>query len=174
MPGLSQKDRLLPSLLDRLRAREDDRALYSENRLRESVKRDLAWLFNTTSLEAVQDLSGHPEVARSVLNFGLPSFAGQPLSSLSLADVEAALRRAILDFEPRLMRSTVKIRIEKDAAQMNHNALSFTITADLWAQPLPLHILLRTNLDLESGHVEVLDASGSTSASSSSGGPEQR
>jgi type VI secretion system protein ImpF len=162
MPGLSQKDRLLPSLLDRLRGREEERALYSEHRLRESVKRDLAWLFNTTNFETVQDLSAHPEVARSVLNFGLPSLAGQPLSSLSLADVEAALRRAILDFEPRLMRSTVKIRIERDTQQMNHNALSFTISADLWAQPLPLHILLRTNLDLESGHVEVLDASGAS------------
>lgn len=160
MPGLLQKDRLLPSLLDRLRARDDERALYSEHRLRESVKRDLAWLFNTTNLETVRDLSAHPEVARSVLNFGLPSLAGHPLSSLSLTDLEAALRRAIVDFEPRLMRSTVKIRLEKDPGQMNHNALSFTISADLWAQPLPLHILLRTNLDLETGHVEIFDGTG--------------
>lgn len=160
MPGLSQKDRLLPSLLDRLRGREDDRGLFSEHRLRESVKRDLAWLLNTTNFEAVQDLSQHPEVARSVLNYGLPSLAGHTLSSVQVGVLEELLRQTILNFEPRLMRSSVQIRLEKNQSQMNHNALSFTISADLWAQPLPLHILLRTQLDLENGHVEVLDASG--------------
>ena len=159
MPGLSQRDRLLPSLLDRLRGREDDRGLFSEHRLRESVKRDLAWLLNTTNFEATQDLSGHPEVARSVINFGMPSLAGHTLSTVNTADLEAGLRQAIVDFEPRLVRSSVRIRLVKNQTQMNHNALSFTISADMWAQPLPLHILLRTQLDLESGHVEVLDGS---------------
>ena len=32
----------------------------------------------------------------------------------------------------------------------NHNALSFEIEGDLWAQPVPLRLLLQTDLDLES------------------------
>lgn len=41
---------------------------------------------------------------------------------------------------------------------MNHNALSFEIEGDLWAQPVPLRLLLQTDVDLESGHVRVLNA----------------
>ena len=44
---------------------------------------------------------------------------------------------------------------------MNSNALVFTIVADLWAQPLPLHILLRTQVDLENGTVEVMEGGAS-------------
>ena len=124
------------------------------------MKRDLAWLFNTTNFEVVQDLSEYPEVKRSVVNFGLPSLAGRTASSVRPEDLEDAFRQAVLDFEPRLIRSSVRITLEKQE-EMNHNALVFTISADLWAQPLPLHILLRSQLDLESGHVEVLEAGAS-------------
>jgi len=41
---------------------------------------------------------------------------------------------------------------------MNHNALSFEIEGDLWAQPMPLRLLLQTDMDLESGHVRVVHA----------------
>ena len=157
MAGISQKERLQPSLLDRLRSDEDDRG-FSEQRLRESVKRDLAWLFNTTNFASVQDLSEYPEVARSVINFGLPSLAGLVASGLKTSELQEALRKAIVDFEPRLARSSVRVSLEKDQSQMNHNALVFTIAAELWAQPLPLHILLRTQVDLESGGVQVLEA----------------
>jgi type VI secretion system protein ImpF len=157
MAGISQKERLQPSLLDRLRSDDDERG-FSEQRLRESVKRDLAWLFNTTNFESVHDLSAYPEVARSVVNFGLPSLAGLASSSVKTEELQEAFRKAILDFEPRLARSSVRVSLEKDQAQMNHNALVFTISAELWAQPLPLHIMLRTQVDLENGGVQVLEA----------------
>ena len=38
---------------------------------------------------------------------------------------------------------------------MSLNALSFLIEADLWAQPIPTHLYIRSTLDLETGHVEV-------------------
>lgn len=41
-----------------------------------------------------------------------------------------------------------------------HNTIEFEIRGELWAQPVPLDILLRTRLDLEAGQVEVRDASG--------------
>ena len=70
MQGISQKDRLQPSLFDRLSG--EDGRVFSEQRFRDSVKRDLAWLLNTSNFGSVQDLSRHPEVASSVVNFGLP------------------------------------------------------------------------------------------------------
>jgi type VI secretion system protein ImpF len=40
---------------------------------------------------------------------------------------------------------------------MSHNAMCFTIEAELWAQPLPLRLFLRTDLDLETGEVSVAE-----------------
>ena len=39
-----------------------------------------------------------------------------------------------------------------------HNVIEFEIRGHLWAQPVPLEILLRTQLDLEAGQVDVRDA----------------
>ena len=39
-----------------------------------------------------------------------------------------------------------------------HNIIEFEIRGRLWAQPVPLELLLRTQLDLEAGQVVVHDA----------------
>ena len=59
------------------------------------------------------------------------------------------------DFEPRLLKSSIKVKIIADSQKMNHNALCFGIEAELWAQPLPLRLFLRTDIDLETGTVNV-------------------
>jgi type VI secretion system protein ImpF len=38
--------------------------------------------------------------------------------------------------------------------------MCFTIEAELWAQPLPLRLFLRTELDLETGEVKVAEVAG--------------
>ena len=164
MAELTQKERLQPSLLDRLTddAREQseesrEKRVLSPARLRECVRRDLAWLLNTTHLAALQDLAEHPEIQRSVLNFGMPDLAGRTISSVDVRAMERLLGRVIADFEPRLMKSSVKVRVIADAEKMNHNAMCFQIEAELWAQPLPLRLFLRTEIDLETGGVNVVD-----------------
>jgi len=47
-----------------------------------------------------------------------------------------------------------------DDDKMNHNAMAFDIEAELWAQPLPLRLFFRTDIDLETGAVNVIDAGG--------------
>jgi type VI secretion system protein ImpF len=44
----------------------------------------------------------------------------------------------------------------------NSNALVILIEAELWAQPLPLRLFLRTDLDLETGQVSVSEVSSGT------------
>ena len=39
-----------------------------------------------------------------------------------------------------------------------HNLVSFEITGRLWAQPYPIELLLRTNVDLETGAAQVTEA----------------
>ena len=42
---------------------------------------------------------------------------------------------------------------------MSNTAITFTIEGMLWAQPLPMRMFLHTEVDLESGHVAVVDQS---------------
>ena len=83
MAELTQKERLQPSLLDRLtddnpghQTESKTKRVLSLQQLRSSVSRDLAWLLNSGNLDAVQDLSEYPEVASSVINYGMPNIAG--------------------------------------------------------------------------------------------------
>lgn len=164
MPELIHKERLQPSLLDRLTDDERDkgaaareRSVLSLHQIRESVRRDLGWLFNSVQLGALVDLEQLPHVARSVLNFGIPDLAGRTSSSIDVAALEQMLCQAIWDFEPRLIKSSVKVRIIASDTLPRHNSLQFVIEAELWAQPLPLPLLLKTQIDLEDGNVVVVD-----------------
>jgi len=166
MAELTPKERLQPSLLDRLTDDEPDQKqeareqrVMSMRRLRQSVLRDLGWLLNSGNLGSVEDLEDCPMVAQSVVNYGLPDLAGQAASGMDLPAVERALRQAIWDFEPRILRNSVKIRSVVAQDQMNRNAVAFEIEGELWAQPVPLHLFLRTEVDLDSGTFSVSDAS---------------
>ncbi len=167
MVELTTKERLQPSLLDRLTDDEPDKLqesrekrVLSSQRLRDSVRRDLNWLFNTTNLAAIQNLDAYPEVERSTLNYGLPDLAGRTSSSVDRDLMERLLRRAIWEYEPRLLRSSIRVQLSVEASELNHNAMNFSIQAELWAQPLPLRLFLRTDLDLETGEAAVSEDSG--------------
>jgi type VI secretion system protein ImpF len=164
---LTPKERLQPSLLDRLaddepdkRQESADKRILSLQRLREGVRRDLTWLLNTPNLATVQDLDDYPEVAASTLNFGIPDLAGRTTSSLDAGIVAKLLKAAILNFEPRLLKNSVKVRIVVDPDQHSPNAVCFAVEADLWSQPLPLKLYFRTELDLEDGEARVTEVAG--------------
>src|SRR5262249_7154488 len=97
-----------------------------------------------------------PQVRNSILNYGLPPLAGAHASAVDIRRLERALRQAIIDFEPRILPDsvTVKAAIESDALD-HHNVVSLQIAGLLWAQPIPIELLLRTQLDLESGQNSV-------------------
>ena len=156
------RDRLYPSLLDRLTDEDPTRGTESRegrsssmSRLRESVLRDLNWLFNATQLS--DDLDDFPEVRGSVVNYGLPALSGRAASSIGLKDLTHELREMLLRFEPRLIPHTVRVHAES-ADEMSHNVITFRIEAQLWSQPIPLEIYKRTELDLESGQTKVVES----------------
>ena len=71
-----------------------DRRILSMRRLRECVLRDLGWLFNSLNLDSCAGPAvRYPQVAASVLNFGLPSFAGRMTSSIDPQESADRLRR---------------------------------------------------------------------------------
>lgn len=167
MAELLPQEKLQPALLDRLTDNDPDQQsesrlqrILSLDRLRDSVLRDLRWLLNTGSLSQLQDLEGHPHAARSVLNYGLPDLAGVIVHRPDLPQIERQLRQAILDFEPRIVAKTLKVRALLDESEMSHNALTFEIRGQLWAQPLPLHLFLKTSVDLDTGAVSIEERAG--------------
>jgi len=164
MAELAPRERLQPSLLDRLSDDEPgktveprERRVLSLRTLREGVLRDLAWLLNTTNLLSVSSIDGAklPHLANSVINFGVPDISGNTVASLHIGQLERGIRQAIWDFEPRLIRSTVTVRAA--ASQVEHNKLIFEIEADLWAQPYPERLYLKTELDLDRGGAVLSD-----------------
>jgi type VI secretion system protein ImpF len=155
-------DRIRPSLLDRLTDDEPGevqeaphKRFASTKQLRESVVRDLGWLLNCVRLATVQELDAHPYVAKSVLNFGLPDLAGRTSSSIDVPALEQQLRQAILDFEPRLLPSSVEVAVLKSEDTASHNNMQLLIEAKLFAHPVPLAVWLRTEIDLENGEVTI-------------------
>lgn len=159
------RERLQPSLLERLtdeapgRASEGrDARLIGPTQLRASVLRNLSNLFNAVGLGAGHDLDAWPEIGRSVLNFGLPALSGRVASSLQMRDLERELRQAVICFEPRLLADSVRVCALGDNKDPNsHNVIAFRIEAQLWAQPAPVPLSLRTELSLESGQCVVAE-----------------
>lgn len=170
MAELTPKERLQPSLLDRLtddapERREESREdrVLSPRRLKACVIRDLEWLLNCSDLDSVQDLAPYPRVADSVVNYGLPDLAGRNVSGLDVLNLERALRRAILRFEPRILRQSLSIRAVVDESKMTANAIRFDIEGELWGNPLPQRLYLKTNVDLESGEIQVSETASPSS-----------
>jgi len=165
MAELAPRERLQPSLLDRLTDDEPgntveprERRVMSLRTLREGVLRDLAWLLNTTNLLSVTTTPALPHLADSVLNYGVTGLAGNAVSNLDIAALERAIRQAIWDFEPRLIRSSVSVKAH--GTEVDGNKVDFDIEADLWAQPYPERLYLKTEFDLECGAVLVTESNG--------------
>jgi type VI secretion system protein ImpF len=73
-------------------------------------------------------------------------------------DLEEGIRSAILRFEPRVLPNTLLVEaMATDNGLGWHNVVSVRISAQVWAQPVPLELLLRTEVDLETGPVALAE-----------------
>jgi len=166
MAELTPRERLQPSLLDRLTDYEPDKKVESRDqrvlslaKLRECVMRDLTWLLNAENMASRQRVSECPEAMQSVINYGIPASAGATSTGRGRERLERQILEAIYTFEPRLIRDTVSVRTLPSSREMSKNAIEFEIEADLWAQPLPQHLYFQTEVDLDTGTYDVADRS---------------
>ena len=162
MAELTLKERLQPSLLDRLidddpaaSQESRDQRVLSIQRLRESVLRDLAWLLNCESLDNLEDLDGVPQVRTSVLTYGIPALSGNTLSGTNLGRLERRIVEAVRNFEPRILPESLAVRATASDSEMSKKSLSLEIEGELWAQPVPQRLFLRTEVDLDTGMVTI-------------------
>lgn len=154
-------ERLQPSLLDRLTDQEPgtlkegrDARVIDLTRLREIIQRDLSWLLNTNNIESTFDAKAFPNVARSVLNFGLREISGEFSTEERAELIRQSIEQAITAFEPRIIKGSVDVALHPDE-KGGEMTVSLDIRADMWAQPLPLELYLRSQVDLTTGEVEV-------------------
>ncbi len=158
MAELTPSEKLQPCLLDRLT--DDDPGKQQESRnqrvmsaakYRQAVLRDLAWLLNTYANAEQNGLDEFAEIPSSVLNYGVQNVAGMTASSLSADDMHYRLIEALRRFEPRIISNTVSIVMTVDKEEMSNRSIRFEIRGNLWTQPIPESLFIKTELDLETG-----------------------
>ena len=154
-------ERLQPSLLDRLTDAEPARATEAPEqrvidirRLREIVQRDLSWLRNTNNAEPWIDPDRHPHAARSVLNYGIADLSGVYSTQGRTEAIRVSLHRAIEIYEPRLRPGTLVIEL-RTVRTGRDVVLAFDIRAEMWAEPVPLELYLRSEIDITTGSVDI-------------------
>ncbi len=183
--GDNRRDRLQPYLLDRLT--DDDPATTAEagagrtaslGELRARLLRDLDWLLNTRICEEFDaSVAGRELASQSVLRFGVEDMSGKSVQSMRGATasrrMESAIRDAIKTFEPRIVPSTLRVRVLSgegdDAAPVSagrglsaHHVAAggqviIEISGEMFCQPANQPLLVRTRVDLESGECRVGD-----------------
>ena len=161
MADRTLSERLQPSLLDRLTDEDPartsetrDRRVIDVRRLREIVQRDLSWLLNTHNAEPWIEPESHPHAARSVLNYGIVDLSGAFSSGRRTDAIRASLRQAIELFEPRLRPGSLQIDL-KAVEGGGDVVLAFDIRAEMWAEPVPLELYLRSEIDITTGAVDI-------------------
>jgi type VI secretion system protein ImpF len=165
------RERLQPALLDRLidnardqRSEADEQRTMSKPAMRAAILRDLGWLLNAVQPLGKMAQQKHALLATSVLGYGLPPMSGQLASKVDVALLEREIHDAILRFEPRILAHDLTVRaLESTGVLDTHNVIEFEIKGSLWAQPVPLELLLRTQVDLEDGQVQLRDMTPVTS-----------
>ncbi len=156
MAGIQGRERLQPSLLDRLidhaptRLKDGPEATaFTPAQLRRAVLRDLQSLLNTSNLATIEDLSATPLVAKSTLNYGIPGFAGLLEHSSRGNSLDRDLAEAIKIYEPRIRPETLKVRARGTSETSTMPSVVFEIEGELWAQPLPQQLFLETTIEVE-------------------------
>jgi type VI secretion system protein ImpF len=149
-------ERLQPCLLDRLtddepQKKEESRTqrVVSIQRYRKGVLRDLGWLFSTSAHLPIEGkkqfkIGDFPDAARSVLNYGTRQLFG--LMAPDMETLERELELAIQLFEPRVLRQSFSVK-----AKMDRQIVTFEISGELWANPVPEKLFIKTKIDIEAG-----------------------
>jgi type VI secretion system protein ImpF len=179
MAGSDTKDRLSPPLMFAFRSaheardakkkhdlrdesgervissrRTTARVAITEPMLRREVARDLDALVNTIALESSQDLEPFEHARRSVINFGLPDIAHRSIDEISVNDVGREIATALMNFEPRLVRETIKVQRD-DAVDSNDLKVRFVVRADLFCVPLHVPIEFVADVEVDTGKIVI-------------------
>lgn len=154
-------ERLQPSLLDRLtddapgeqKERREDRVI-DVKQLREIIQRDLAALLNTSDNSGMIDPDRYPHASKSVLNYGIHEVAGDYSTAQRAEMIRKSIASAVQTFEPRIHPGSIEVQTRVGQADRNC-VITFDIRADMWAQPMPMELYLRSQVDVTTGELQL-------------------
>jgi type VI secretion system protein ImpF len=151
----AQQTGSIPSVLDRLIdpvSESAPEALWlGPNELADRVRRDVQDLLNTLAAPP-EGIEEFPEVATSILAFGLPEMPTHDLATRKDRDALAThIEKVIRTFETRL--TDVRVTLGKDVGK-SRQELPFTIEARLRIPGLPA-IRLKSSLELATRQFEI-------------------
>ena len=151
-------------LQNRHRAELESRGIVVSARvLREAVRRDIEALFNTERFElkpllsdleteqasdTLPALEDFPEVRRSVVNYGVPSFSGRSSRDFDRDLLAREIKSVLGIFEPRLKESATKVTVTLGDKVVG---LKIEIDGILIMTPTPERLRLRTTINLDNG-----------------------
>lgn len=126
---------------------------FNEQALKATVRRDMAWLLNTTNFGALVDLDPYPNIETSVLNYGVPDLAGKAISHRVIIQRARDIRAAIRAFEPRIDEKTLVV--EPSQSSERENAVTYVIEGDVTSAVNAMPIKLRTDIEADTAAVVV-------------------
>ncbi|SFS03761.1 type VI secretion system baseplate subunit TssE [Sphingomonas jatrophae] len=126
---------------------------FNEEALRVTVRREIAWLLNTTQLGAAVDLEPYPHVQTSVLNYGVPDLAGRAITRRIIVQRARDVRNAIRTFEPRIDDSSLVVEPQEN--EFGDGAVRFAIHGDVIAAAHPMPVTFTTAVDPDTAAVEI-------------------
>ena len=128
---------------------------FNEQALKNTVKRELNWLFNTTNLGAVVDLTPYPQVQRSVVNYGVPDFAGKTGGKRVLQARAKEIRDAIRTFEPRL--NPERLEVDVIGTGERENSITYVVRSDVISAVQAMPVTYKTDIEVDTGATTVRD-----------------
>ena len=152
----------LPTLLQRLQddapnqQTEVPQAYAADiSRMRELVLNDLSLLLNANPPSAALAAERYPAVVDSVLNYGVPVMTGKFMDDYTWADIETAMRAALIRHEPRLIPDSLVFTPTVTEQRSHHNVLTFEISGLIHLLPYPLEFRVQSAFDLETSKASV-------------------
>ena len=126
---------------------------FNEAALRATVRREIAWLLNTTHLGAAVDLEPYPHVQTSVLNYGVADLSGKSLNHRLIAQRARDIRNAIRAFEPRIQEKS--LAVEPVNSVERENSITYVIHGDVTSAVKALPVKFRTDIEADSASATV-------------------
>lgn len=159
---IRRKLHVLINRMQQQRRLEESGIVVTADILREAVRRDIEALFNIERLEAdmmltdrekarieypAEMLANYPEVRRSVVNYGVPSFSGKLGTDFDKDMLAKDLLEVLTVFEPRLKRDSIKVTVHMD----KKTGMRIEINGILMLTPVQERLRLSTSIDLDNG-----------------------
>lgn len=151
--GNIREEGIVMSAADRLR-----RKGLSESEVRQLVMNSLIDVVNTIDLQSSVDLTDLEYASKSIINYGLYDISHLTSEDMSLASLEQNVVAALLCYEPRIRKETLRVRRDTEFNDIDQK-LRLSIYAEVSFLNLEVPIEFVAEIDIGASKVSLMKAS---------------